>query len=113
MTAVLNELRALDARMKRGELSEAQYASARAALLHRIEDAEAVVFDTPPDVPSARKATGGSAVSFGLVVCLLVVGLCLSLTLMFLPDVNLALTLGVTILAALCVALMQEKEEEE
>ncbi|MFK7763446.1 MAG: SHOCT domain-containing protein [Roseobacter sp.] len=113
MTAVLNELRALDARMKRGELSDVQYASARAALLHRIEDAEAVVFDTPPNARPVEKASGGSAVSFGLVVCLLVVGFCLSLTLMFVPDVNLALTLGVTILAALCVALLQEKEEEE
>ena len=45
-------------------------------------------------------------------ICLLVMGLCLSLTLLFLPNINLALTLGVTILAALCVALLQEKEEE-
>ena len=35
-----------------------------------------------------------------LVICLLVMGLCLILTLLFLPDINLALTLGVTILAA-------------
>ncbi len=112
MTAVLNELRVLDARMKQGEISAVEYAAERAALLHEIEDAETVVFDAPPEVARFRKPSGSSAVGFGLVVCLLVVGLCLSLTLIFLPDINLALTLGVTILAALCVALLQEKEEE-
>jgi hypothetical protein len=115
MTAILNEIRDLDARMRRGELSASEYAAERAALLHNVEEAQTEFTDVPGPTPAPRRQwrkTGSSALGFSLVVCLIVMGLCISLTLLFLPDLNLALTLGVTILAALCIALLQEKEEE-
>jgi hypothetical protein len=111
MTTILHELRALEARLKQGELTAVEYAAERAALLHEVEEAE-TEFAAPPPRPAVRARTGPSAFGFSIVICLLVMGLCLSLTLLFLPDINLALTLGVTILAALCVALLQATEEE-
>ncbi|MEM9578903.1 MAG: SHOCT domain-containing protein [Pseudomonadota bacterium] len=110
MTAMLNELRALEARYKQGDLSAVEYAAEKTALLYEVEEAQ-TDFAEPAPRPARRK-TGSTAFGFSIVICLLVMGLCLSLTLLFLPNINLALTLGVTILAALCVALMQEKEEE-
>ena len=112
MTAMLNQLRALDARYKQGQLSAVEYASERAALLYEVEEAETDFVEHAPLSKPTREKTGSSALGFSVVICLLVMGLCLSLTLVFLPDINLALTLGVTILAALCVALLQETGEE-
>lgn len=112
MTAMLNELRALDARYKQGDISAVEYAAERAALLYEVEEAETDFIEAAPAPKPARAKTGSSAFGFSIVICLLVMGLCLSLTLLILPDVNLALTLGVTILAALCVALLQETGEE-
>lgn len=112
MTAILSELRSLDERMKRGELSANEYAEEQAALLQNVEDAETHFAVTAPVRKPVKSKTGTSALGFSVVVCLLVMGLCLSLTMFFLPNINLALTLGVTILAALCVALLQETEEE-
>ena len=111
MTTVLNEIRALDARRDRGEMTPEQYAHARAALLRDIEEAETDFVGTAPEPVRAAPRNGSSAIGFSIVVCLGVMGLCISLTLLFLPDMNLALTLGVTILAALSVALLQEKGE--
>jgi len=112
MTAILNEIRILDARLDRGEITPAEYKAARGRLLHDVEDAQSDFIDITP-APAAREAPrqGSSALGLGLVVCLLVMSLCISLTLLFLPDLNLALTLGVTILAALSVALLQVKDD--
>ena len=116
MTAVFNAIRSLDALRDRGELTPEEYAKRRAALLGNIEDAETDFIDITPAAKSSTNAItarkgSSSAVGFGLVVVLGVMGLCIALTLLFLPNMNLALTLGVTILAALCVALLHETEE--
>jgi hypothetical protein len=122
VTAIFNAIRSLDARLDRGEITPEQYARRRAALLQNVEDASSDFIDITPAEPAVEPAapdtlpraakTGSSAFGLGLVVVLGVMGLCIALTLLFLPNMNLALTLGVTILAALCVALMHEKEEE-
>lgn len=112
MTAILNELRTLDARRDRGELSPEEYALQRASLLQGIEEAETQFVETTrPRARAISKKSGPSALGFSIVVCLGVMGLSIGLTLLFLPDLNLALTLGVTILAALSVALLQETGE--
>ena len=112
MTAVLNEIRNLDGRLNRGEITPAEYDRERVKLLHSIEDAQSDFIDITPVVEAREMPRqGSSALGLGLVVCLLVMSLCISLTLLFLPDLNLALTLGVTILAALSVALLQTKDD--
>lgn len=111
MTAILTELRNLDARRDRGELSPGEYESARAAILRGVEDAQTHFVETTPRPAPRTAKKGSSALGISLVICLAVMGLCISLTLLFLPNMNLALTLGVTILAALSVGLLQEKGE--
>ncbi|WP_227270027.1 SHOCT domain-containing protein [Roseobacter weihaiensis] len=112
MTAILNEIRGLDEKLERGDLTREQYAARRAALLQSVEVAETDFVETSAPVWAKPQRTGGtSALGFGLVVCLCVMGLSIGLTLLFLPDLNLALTLGVTILAALSVALLRDIEK--
>ena len=115
MTAMLNEIRILDARRARGDISPEEYTRARNALLQNVEEANTHFIDitprpAPPPPPQPARNLS-SALGFSVVVCLAVMGLCISLTLLFLPDLNLALTLGVTILAALSVGLLREKGE--
>lgn len=132
MTAVLNAIRSLDALLDRGDLTPEEYARRRAMIMQNIEDAEAELIDvTPVDVTPDRatlaetvaaprpavtpilpeEKIGSSALGLGFVVVLSVMGLCMALSLIFLTNMNLALTLGVTILAALCVALLHASEE--
>lgn len=113
MTAVLNAIRRLDELLDRGDISPEEHARRRASLLRNIEDAQAEVIDISPQKPDkqAPAPNGSSAFGLGVVVVFAVMGLCISLTLFFLSDVNLALTLGVTILAALAVTLLRETEE--
>lgn len=128
MTAVFNAIRSLDALLDRGDLTPEEYARRRAMIMQNIEDAEAELIDVTPveamaaDVTSpapqpgaavldAEEKTGSSALGLGLVVVLVVMGLCIALSPLFLPNMNLALTLGVTILAALCVALLHAPDE--
>lgn len=132
LTAVFNAIRSLDALLDRGDLTPEEYARRRAMIMQNIEDAEADLIDITPveeDAPdpaptapqpvhagsaAVAKETGKSgstALGLGLVVVLGVMGLCIALTLLFLPNMNLALTLGVTILAALCVALLHAPDD--
>ncbi|MEM1074364.1 MAG: SHOCT domain-containing protein [Pseudomonadota bacterium] len=108
MTAILKDLRDLEAQRKRGELTDGEYAQRRADMLRSIEVAESE-FDAAPAAPP--RGRGASALSFGFVLTIGVMGLCVGATLLVLPDLNLALTLGVTILAALSVALLRDLEE--
>ena len=116
MTAVYNAIRRLDALLDNGEISPEEYARRRQTLLRNIEDAQTEIIDITPDpivetkVP-IRPQGASSAVGLGVVVVLGVMGVCIALTLLFLPSMNLALTLGVTILAAICVALLKTSED--
>jgi len=113
VTAVLNAIRRLDALLDRGDISPEEYARRRRSLLQNIEDAQPDIIDVTPTAPEkpVPVQNGSSAFGLGVVVVFAVMGLCIGLTLLFLSDINLALTLGVTILAALAVTLLRENEE--
>ncbi len=116
MTAVYNAIRNLDALLDRGELSPEEYARRRKTLLENIEDAQSDIIDITPDTPAEPDQPtpvqgGTSALILGLVVVLSVMGLCIALTLLFLPSMNLALTLGVTIIAAISVGLLRASDD--
>ncbi len=124
MTAMLTALRTLDARLDRGELTPEEYARQRRALMSAVEDAETDFIDVTPrarpkvaepevgaEVPQSDEPDASSAAGLGLVVVLAVMGICIAIALVFLENMNLALTLGVTILAALCVTLLRHSEE--
>lgn len=112
MTAILNEIRTLEARLGRGELSRAEYDARREALLQGVEvadgDFEPV---TSPPRPTVKPDSAAAAIWFCILICLGVMALCAAVVWLVLPDLNLALTLGVTILAALSVALLRDIEE--
>ena len=116
MTAILTALRALDARLDRGELTPQEHARRRAALLNTADDAvEPDVIDITPVQRATRTAapahTGASAAfGLGIVVVFIVMGTCIALACIFLGNMNLALTLGVTILAALSVTLLRHPD---
>ena len=120
MTAILNALRALDARLDRGELTPQEHARRRAALLDTADDAiEHDAIDITPVRPATRTpeppstpahAGASAAVGLGFVVVLIVMGACIALACILLGNMNLALTLGVTILAALSVTLLRHPD---
>lgn len=115
MTAILNEIRRLDELLARGDVTDAEYAAKRHALLQSVEVAE-TDFEpgstrTPSQVRSKSTLHGSNAFGLSLVICLGVMALSVGFILLFLPDLNLALTVGVTVLAALTVALLRDMED--
>jgi hypothetical protein len=112
MTAILNEIRILEAQLRRGELSRAEFDARREVLLQDVEVVESD-FEPPAKGPRTPAQPDGSSVAIWLciLICLGVMALCAGLVWLVLPDLNLALTLGVTILAALSVALLRDIEE--
>ncbi|MCV3270313.1 SHOCT domain-containing protein [Roseobacter sinensis] len=112
MTAILKDLRELDARLSRGEITDVEYIARRSALIDSIDvvETEFVAHETPADPPDT-KLPGPMKWGFGIVVCLGIIGVCLCFAMLIFGDMNLALTLGVTILAALTVALFRSLEE--
>ena len=111
MTAILHAIRDLDAQHKRGELDAGEYVVRRSQLLHSVEEAN-TEFVEVADTRPARGPHGNttSAIGLGFVVCLCVMSLCIVATLLLVPDLNLALLLGVTILAVLAVTLLHDPE---
>ncbi|GFE49075.1 hypothetical protein So717_08280 [Roseobacter cerasinus] len=112
MTAILKDLRELDARLARGDINDVEYTAQRAALIDSVDvvETEFVPVDIP-ERPRDRELSSTMTWGFGLVLCLGIIGVCLCFALLFFGDINLALTLGVTILAALTVALFRSLEE--
>lgn len=112
MTAILKELRELDTRLARGEITDVQYTAQRAILIDSVDVVEPDVVDAgSPAQPPEKKLSGSMTWGFGMVICLGVIGVCLCFAMLVFGDLNLALTLGVTILAALTVALFRSLEE--
>lgn len=110
MTALLNEIRNLDERLNRGELTPDEYARRREAALQSVETVETEFATSTAPRRRERAANSSSAVTLSITIALGVMALCAGLILLFLPDLNLALTLGVTVLAALSVALLRDPE---
>ncbi|NIZ14200.1 SHOCT domain-containing protein [Phaeobacter sp. HF9A] len=135
MTAILHEIRQLDAARKRGDISAEEYATARGRLLASVEDA-AVEPQEParhaargrpaPRRPAARAARPTpkppSAPSEGTAPddmsgfwALILIGLCAAGLMTFLVgqligDITIALTLAVTVFAAIVIAAFQRMQ---
>ncbi|MEP2640915.1 SHOCT domain-containing protein [Roseobacter sp.] len=117
MTTILKNLRELDTRLARGEITDVEYTARKSALLDSVDVVETDFVDVTPQPPAQpvevaeRELSGSMTWGFGIVVCLGVLGVCLCFAMLVFGDINLALTLGVTILAALTVALFRSLEE--
>ncbi len=136
MTVMLERLRQLDAARKRGELTDAQYADARSKLLSLVEDADLEPAGSKPSRPRPRRPAPAAAssraapsampvearrsdtaensdMSFFWGLCL--VGLCAAGLMTFLVgqligDITIALTLAVTVFAAVVIAAFQRMQ---
>lgn len=102
MTAIFEELRRLEGAHADGEICQAERDARRNALLGGVPAAE--ILD-PCDNAPHKTALGPGHM---LVLCLSVVGACVGATVMLMAQFTLALTLGVTVLAALTVALFRD-----
>ncbi|WP_299966342.1 SHOCT domain-containing protein [uncultured Roseobacter sp.] len=114
MTAILHELRSLDEKLARGDITDVEYMARKARLIDSVDvvEPEVVADAAPREQPEPPEELPGAMTwGFGIVLCLGVLGICLCLAVLVIGDVNLALTLGVTVLAALSVALFRNLEE--
>jgi len=139
MTVMLERLRQLDAARKRGDLTDAQYADARSKLLSMVEDAEVEpagphargAAAAKAARPRPRTAATSSARRAAPMVApqsdpaeshdmsffwgLILVGLCAAGLMTFLigrliGDITIALTLAVTVFAAVVIAAFQRMQ---
>jgi len=118
MTAILRKMRNLDARYKRGEIDAKEYTRLKSRLRKSVEEAQPAggdIVDAGPETtsPQPPRISGNMTWGLGLVICLVVIGLCMGLALILFVDISFGLTLGVTLLAALTVALFRGLEKEE
>ncbi|THH35276.1 SHOCT domain-containing protein [Aliishimia ponticola] len=119
MTAMLREIRQLDAARRRGELDEMEYIHAKARLLEAVEDATVEVAPRPEARPRTRPirrdagpgAGAQGAIWLALPICLLAAGATTLLGAWLLGDLTLALTLTATLSAAVIVAAFKNLED--
>lgn len=112
MTAILRELRTLEERLARKDITDAQYRAQRLEILESVDVVEPNFVETTAEpTPMIVRPPGSMSWTLGIIICLGVVGICLCLAMLTFADFNLALTLGVTLLAALSVALLRGLEE--
>lgn len=106
MTAILDDMRRLDAAHARGELTSAELAERKARLMDAVPD---VLDVTPIEVP-AREAIRAKRPGIGqaLLLCALILTVCSGITLVLTRDIMLSATLAITVLAACTVMLFRQ-----
>lgn len=102
MTAIFEEIRQLDAARKRGEISPEAFAAAKARLLNSVEEAE-VLSQQAAAVRRRPAAPPASGLWGMLAMGLLGAGVLTVLAGQLIGDLTIALTLAVTVLAAIVV----------
>ena len=105
MTAILDDIRRLDAAHARGEINAADLAAAKAKLLDSVPD----VFDLTPNMvtkPAAKPARPG--VGQVLLLCALILTVCVGAALLLTGEIMLSTTLGITVLAAFTIMLFRQ-----
>ena len=106
MTAVLDELRQLDLAYERGELTREERDARKSDVMDRIPEA----FEPMPTLKPPKEARFGIGhmIVLGLSVIIFFTGLAILIS----AEFELALTFGITVLAALTVALFRQLDEE-
>ena len=108
MTAILDDIRRLDAAHARGDMSAVELAAEKARLFEAIPDAEDIQVAPPSREPPRRTH---ARLSQTLLLCLFVLTLCAGTTLLLTGDVMLAVTVSITVLAALTVTLFRQLDD--
>ena len=106
MTAVLDEIRQLEAARSRGDMDEFAFRLAKAELMDAIEDADqAMAEQSAHDTPS--RSVVWQVVLFSLIAFVCLTGI----TAIVLGDTTLALTVAVVVLAAITVQAFRTLED--
>ena len=108
MTAILDDIRRLDAAHARGELNAIDLAAEKAKLFEGIPDADDVHVGAPAREPPRRAQ---SRLGQTLLLCVFVLTLCAGATILLTGDLMLAMTLSITVLAALTVTLFRQLDD--
>lgn len=103
MTAILDDMRRLEAAHARGDLSAVDLVAAKAKLLDSVPDASEPMRAAAP-VRRVKRATVWPM----LLLCVLVVTICAGAALVLTGDVMLSATLGITVLAAITIMLFRQ-----
>ena len=106
MTAILDDIRRLDAAHARGELTTVELAEAKARLLDAIPDVtpqEPLAKPEPPRASAPAHPLGPM-----LLLCTLILAICAGAALLLTGDVLLSATLAITVLAAFTVMLFRQ-----
>ncbi|WP_264212005.1 SHOCT domain-containing protein [Leisingera thetidis] len=109
MTAIFEEIRRLEAARKKGDISAAEFAVAKAKLLETVEDATVL----PPFQPAAprRRASSAAPGPWGLMLMgICGAGLLTVLAAQLIGDLTLAFTLIATVFAAIVIAAFRRLE---
>lgn len=106
MTAILKELRLLEAEHARGRISDADLARRKSALMQEIPDAFEVA-----NTDAGPTGTPQSNPWDMLALLLVAAALCGSAVLLIVGDIVMAMTFGITVLAALTIRLFLSIED--
>ncbi|WP_299694400.1 hypothetical protein [uncultured Tateyamaria sp.] len=106
MTAILDDIRRLDAAHARGEMSTVELAAAKAKLMDSIPD---ITPDTTEPAPPPTQATEPRG-TLGpmLMFCTIILIVCAGVALLLTGDLLLSATLAITVLAAFTVMLFRQ-----
>lgn len=104
MTAILDDIRRLDAAHARGELSAVELAAAKARLMDSIPD---VTADPAEPLPPEKRRNGLVPM---LMLCAVILVVCAGAALLLTGDLLLSSTLAITVLAAFTVMLFRQLE---
>ena len=102
MTAILDDIRRLDAAHTRGEITAVELAERKARLMDAVPD---VLDVTPIDVPPRPARRTRPGIGHALLLCALILTVCIGVTLLLTNDIMLSATLAITVLAACTVML--------
>ncbi|MEL6452291.1 MAG: hypothetical protein AAFQ19_13615 [Pseudomonadota bacterium] len=105
MTAILDGIRRLDAAHARGEISAVDLAAAKAELMDTVPEADEA--PVPPPI-TATPPRAHARLGQTLLLCVFVLVLCAGTTVLLTGDLMLAMTLSITVLAALTVTLFRQ-----
>lgn len=114
MSSILQEIRRLESARDRGELSAEEFAAAKETLLGSVEDATVISQERPrrraqpSPAPVSRNAPSGF---WGIVAIALVAALAMTVLVgQMIGDFTIALTLVISVLAAVLVAAFRRLE---
>ena len=105
MTAILDDIRRLDAAHAHGEINAVDLAAAKAKLMDAVPDVLEVTPGTAPKSEAKRARPGLGQI---LLLCTLILTVCVGAAFLLTGDIMLSTTLGITVLAAFTIMLFRQ-----